>query len=320
MELSEFIKKAPSIIENDETSVVLIQGTVYPHLFFTQFFDSLKSQVSCDIKMIDIQTNDFNFKSQLSTSFLGMSCVYWLADASSLKLQQKDDVIKYLMNYQGPHTVIAFFDTKTSLEQQKHISLVTIKDKYFFDDAKLLWSTYDFEQSKKIVFFLHQIYKFKNSYVLDELFLLKNYQDLLGADSNSKTFYQSWIARLVETDTSLFTLSQLFFEKKEKDFLSLWLQIKPLYSDMFWVSYWSDQVYRAYFFIRFTNAENYAAAKQCSFGLPFSFLKQTYKIYQLHELQGFHQAMYTIDIALKNGGNSYEIDQLYIKFFGNKFK
>jgi len=318
MELSEFIKKASSIIEKDEISVVFIQGTVYPHLFLTQFFESLKSQISYDIKMIDIQSNDFNFKSQLSTSFLGMSCVYWLSDASDLKSKQKDDVLKYCISYQGPHTIIAFFDTKTSLEQQKHISIVSIKDKYFFDDAKLLWSSSDLEQSKKIVFFLTQIYKLKNSYSLDELFLLKNYQDLLGTDS--KIFYQSWVARLVTVDTSLFTLSQFFFEKKEKDFFKLWLQIKPLYSDMFWVSYWSDQVYRAYFFIRFTNAENYVAAKQVSFGLPFLFLKQTYKMYQLHELQGFHQAMYTIDIALKNGGNSYEIDQLYIDFFVGKFK
>src|SRR3989339_754590 len=95
MELSEFIKKASSIIEKDEISVVFIQGTVYPHLFLTQFFESLKSQISYDIKMIDIQSNDFNFKSQLSTSFLGMSCVYWLSDASDLKSKQKDDVLKY---------------------------------------------------------------------------------------------------------------------------------------------------------------------------------------------------------------------------------
>lgn len=318
MELSEFIKKAPSIIEKDEISVILIQGAVYPHLFFTQYFELLKSQISCDIKMIDVQSNDFNFKSQLSTSFLGMNCVYWLSNAGDLKLKQKDDVIKYLMGYQGPHTVIAFFDTKTSLDQQKHLLLVSVRDRYFLDDAKLLWPTSDLEQSKKILFFLTQIYKLKSSYSLDELYLLKNYQDLLGTDS--KIFYQSWVARLVTADTSLFTLSQFFFEKKEKDFFKLWLQIKPLYSDMFWVSYWSDQVYRAYFFIRFTHAENYAAAKHVSFGLPFSFLKQTYKMYQLHELQGFHQGMYTIDIVLKNGGNSYEIDQIYIDFFTGKFK
>lgn len=318
MELSEFIKKASTVVSNEDSSVIIFQGTTYPHLFFTQYFDELKFQLNTDLKMLDIQSNDFNIRSQLSTSFLGMSCIYWLADASSLKLKQKDNFIKYLLSYQGPHKIIVFLDSKISLAQQKNLFIVHIKDKYFIDDARALWCEIDLEESKKIAYFLTQIYKVKNSYSLDELCVLKNYLDLVGSDP--KLFYQTWIPRLVIADTSLFTLSQLFFEKKEKQFLNLWLQIKSLYSDMFWVSYWSDQVYRAYFFIRFTNTENYAAAKQVSFGLPFSFLKQSYKTYQLHELQGFHQQIYSIDIALKNGGNSYEIDQLYIDFFIGKFK
>ena len=89
---------------------------------------------------------------------------------------------------------------------------------------------------------------------------------------------------------------------------------------MFWVSFWSDQIYRSYFFIRFTQEENYAAAKQVSFGLSFSFLKQTYKMYTLQELQSLHQAIYALDIALKNGGNSYQLDQICVQFFSNFFK
>ena len=318
MELSEFIKKASTILAQDDCSVIVFQGATYPHLFFTQFVDTIKSQENCDLKIIDIQSNDFAFKSQLATSFLGMSCVYWLADGSSLKAKQKEDLIQYLVNYQGPHKVMVFFDAKTSFTAQKNLSLVMLKDRYFFDDAKALWAVSDVEQAQKIAFFLNQIYKAKTSFLLDELCQLKNYQDLLGADS--KIFYQSWISRLVVADSSLFTLSQLFFEKKEKSFFQAWLQIKPLYSDMFWVSFWSDQAYRSYFFIRFTQEENYAAAKQVSFGLSFSFLKQTYKLYQLNELQRFHEAMYEIDTALKNGGNSYQLDQIYIDFFVGKFK
>lgn len=317
MELSEFIKKASIFATQDQSSVTVFQGAFYPHLFFTQFFDAMKAQDSCDLKMIDIQSGDFAFKSQLGTSFLGMSCTYWLGDASSLKAKQKNELIDFLAGYQGPHTVMVFFDTKTSLESHKSLSIVTIKDKYFFDDAKVLW-TGDIEQAQKTAFFLNQLYKIKNSFSLDELFLLKNYQDLLGSDS--KIFYELWIPRLVLADTSLFLLSQLFFEKKEKSFFKLWLEIKPLYSDMFWVSFWSDQIYRSYFFIRFTQEENYAAAKQVSFGLSFSFLKQTYKMYTLQELQSLHQAIYALDIALKNGGNSYQLDQICVQFFSNFFK
>ena len=212
MELSEFIKKASTILAQDDCSVIVFQGATYPHLFFTQFVDTIKSQENCDLKIIDIQSNDFAFKSQLATSFLGMSCVYWLADGSSLKAKQKEDLIQYLVNYQGPHKVMVFFDAKTSFTAQKNLSLVMLKDRYFFDDAKALWAVSDVEQAQKIAFFLNQIYKAKTSFLLDELCQLKNYQDLLGADS--KIFYQSWISRLVVADSSLFTLSQLFFEKK----------------------------------------------------------------------------------------------------------
>lgn len=318
MELSKFIKDASNILEQSDCSVVIFQGAAFSHLFFMQIFERIKAELSVDFKTIDIQSGDFGFKSQLGTSFLGMHCVYWLGDVSSLKAKQKDDVMQYLTAYSGPHKVIAFVDSKTEITQNKHSVVVTMKDKYFFDDAKGLWITSDIKEAQKTALFLNNIYKIKNSFMLDELCLLKNYQDLITADS--KEFYELWVTRLVIPDTSLFTLSQLLFEKKEEAFFRLWLQIKPLYADMFWISFWSDQLYRSYFFIAFTQEENFAAVKSVSFGLSFSFMKQSYKQYQLQELQKFHEALYAVDSSLKNGGSSYQIDQLYVEFFSGKFK
>ncbi len=318
MEFSKYIQNAIKLLEQSESSVVFLQGTVYPHLFFMQLFDRIKPELTVDFKVIDIQSSDFGFKSQLATSFLGMHCVYWLGDASGLKAKQKNDLIQYLMTYTGPHKVMVFIDTKTVVKQSKNLTLVTMKDKYFFDDAKGLWPTSDVKEAQKSAFFLHKIYKIKNSFTLDELSLLKNYQDLVTTDANE--FFESWVRRLVIPDTSLFTLSQLLFEKKEEAFFKLWFQVKPLYTEMFWVSYWSDQLYRAYFYIAFTQEENFLAVKQVSYGLSFSFMKQSYKQYSLQELQSFHESWYAVDTSLKNGGSSYKIDQLYVDFFIGKFK
>ena len=318
MELSKYIKDAVKLLEQSDSSVVIFQGAVYSHLFFMQLFDSIKPQLSVDFKTIDIQSSDFGFKSQLATSFLGMHCVYWLGDASGLKAKQKDDLMQYLAGYSGPHKVMIFVDAKTEVKQSADLTVVIMKDKYFFDDAKSLWATTDLKEAQKTASFLQHIYKVKNSFTLDELYSLKNYQDLITADS--KEFYESWVTRLVIPDTSLFTLSQLLFEKKEEAFFRLWLQVKPLYAEMFWISFWSDQLYRSYFYIAFTQEENFAAVKQVSFGLSFSFMKQSYKQYKLDELQKFHEALYAVDSSLKNGGNSYQIDQLYVDFFVGKFK
>jgi len=318
MELSQYIKNASDLLEKSDTSVIVFQGTSYSHIFFMQFLSSIQSELTLELKTIDIQSGDFLFKSQLETSFLGMNCNYWLGNTSTLKPKQKDQIINYLISYSGPHKVMVFVDAKTEIKRSDNMTVVTIKDKYFFDDAKKLWADQDIKNSQKTAVFIRQIYKIKNSFTLDELFLLKNYQDLVTA--NSKEFYESWVTRLVVPDTSLFTLSQLLFEKKEKPFFQLWLQIKSLYSEMFWVSFWSDQFYRAYFFIAFTQEENFLAVKQVSYGLSFSFMKQSYKKYNLNELKLVHSALYAIDTALKNGGNSYQIDQLYVDFFADKFK
>ena len=318
MEFSKYIKEALLALNDQQTSVIVFKAASYSHIFFMQFFETIKNQLFCDFKTIDIQSGDFAFRSQLSTSFLGMECTYWLGDTSALKPKQKDDLVQYLAMYQGPHKVIVFIDEKTEITQNKHLTIFNIQDKYFAQDAKSLWISQDSKQAQKTALFLHEIYKIKNSFTLDELCLLKNYQDLIAGDA--KEFYASWIARLVIPDTSLFTLSQLLFEKKEEAFFRLWLEIKPLYADMFWIAFWSDQLYRSYFFIAFTQQENFAAVKQVSFGLSFSFMKQSHKQYQLDELQRFHQAFYAIDTALKNGGNSYQIDQVYVDFFAGKFK
>jgi hypothetical protein len=318
MEHSKYITQAVAALQNQSTSVIVFQAAAYSHIFFMQLFEYLKNQQSIDYKTIDIQSGDFAFKSQLSTSFLGMECTYSLGDTTTLKPKLKDDLVHYLQGYQGPHKVIMFVDEKTKMNQSANLIVLAMKDKYFAQDAKSLWESKDSKQVQKTALFLHEVYKIKNSFTLDELCLLKNYQDLISGDA--KEFYASWITRLVIPDTSLFTLSQLLFEKKEEAFFRLWLEIKPLYADMFWIAFWSDQLYRSYFFIAFTQQENFAAVKQVSFGLSFAFMKQSYKQYQLDELQRFHQAFYAIDTALKNGGNSYQIDQIYVDFFAGKFK
>jgi hypothetical protein len=318
MELSQYIKNVLNLLQQDGGSVIVFQGSVFSHTFFMQIFDSIKKSLPVDFKTIDIQIGDFLWKSQLGTSFLGTHCIYWLGDISVLKAKQKDDLINYLAAYQGPHKVIVFFDMKAEMLKSNFPTVVMMKDKYFFEDAKKLWGMQDIQEAQKNISFLNHLYKIKNSFTLDELCLLKNYQNLLTHDV--KEFYETWVARLVTADSSLFTLSQLLFEKKEEAFLKLWLQMKPLYPEMFWISFWSDQLYRSYFFIAFSQEQNFAAVKQVSFGLSFSFMKQTYKQYELQELQDFHDALFTVDFSLKNGGSSYQIDQLFFDFFAHKFK
>jgi hypothetical protein len=59
-------------LQNQEVSVIAFQAGIYSPIFFMQLFDVMKSQYLIDIKLIDIQSGDFAYKSQLATSFLGL--------------------------------------------------------------------------------------------------------------------------------------------------------------------------------------------------------------------------------------------------------
>ena len=316
MEFHTFLKNAPDALSKDNNSVVIFQGNSYPRLFFTNFFQKISSKLSDELKTIDVQVGDCSLQSQLSTTFLGITCTYWLGDCSVLKGKQKEKLASFLMNYQGPHKVIAFFDNKTALKKNDYLSLIPLQDSYGFDDVKSLFSSLDVKEAQKTAYFLNKMYKKKRNFSLDEIYLLQGYQALLGNDLQA--FCDTWMQRLVVADQSLFTLSQLFFERQEKQFFKMWLTIKPLYADMFWVSFWSEQIYRAYFFIYFSNIRDYQSAKKVSFGLPFSFMKYSFQQHRLKELHNMHTQVYMVDDSLKNGGHSYKIDQLFMQFFSAK--
>ena len=98
-------------------------------------------------------------------------------------------------------------------------------------------------------------------------------------------------------------MAQLFFEKKADLFFVKWHQVRGYYSDQFWTVFFSDQLFKAYFFVKAQGRVD-PAHKQMTYGLPFSFLKHDWKLYQFENLQQAHKQMYDIDIALKTGGSS----------------
>lgn len=314
MQLSVCLQQFSEILQQEHNYVLLFQGIEYPPLFFSYFVQQYLTDNS-DYMYQQIDTanlSEAQIQSQLVTTFLGQKCIYWFGNCSSLKPKQKEFWIKYFSEYTGPHKIIAFFDDKIKINE-KHVNLIEIKKQYTFDDVKSLFAQIADVSPAKMAFFLSKIYRIKKSFSLDELFLLKDYVGVMGA--KSEDFYKLWLNRLVVADESLYTLSQLFFEKKKHQFFDLWFQMKESYSEMFWVSFWSEQLYKAYFFIVFTKAKKFTEAKKVSFGLPFQFMKQTYAQCRLKDLSFLHQKIYQVDLDLKTGGSSYSLDKFLLDVF-----
>lgn len=293
---------------NDKTGsrklppVFCFVGKKYPALFF-QHLRKVYQHKEYVIQSLDCQTMiaDGAYKSHLEMSFLGNTYLYWLAHIVDLDIKQQVTLQNYLEKYEGPHTVYFFVDKPLQIK----ISTIDLAHDIDIECYVQLFS----------LFFPDQVSKSKNPVILalfrkykviplEDACLLMQYALVLG----SKIDYES-VAALFDTlivpEKSLFVLSTLFFAKQDREFFQLWYTIKDEYSDVFWTTYWSEQLFRAYCFIELMQKKDFAQAKKSAFRLPFSFVQRDWKNIKVATLKTAHDHITTIDWNIKNGISPY---------------
>jgi hypothetical protein len=161
--------------------------------------------------------------------------------------------------------------------------------------------------------FGNYLFKLVRTVSLDTSILLIEYARLLGR--NSQIFFQQWLPHIVVPDVSLFSLSQALFDKNARQFFTQWQRVSALYSPPFWVSFWSEQLWRACCYIYLQKNGKKDEAKKMCYRLPFSFIETTWRHYTIDELRYAHQLLYDIDYHLKQGGSEHGLELLYARFF-----
>jgi len=129
-------------------------------------------------------------------------------------------------------------------------------------------------------------------------------------------FFEHWFPTIIEPDTSLFTLSQYFFAKNRRAFFKLWATVKDDYVPIFWVSFWSEQVWRAAQYVQLKQQGQQTEARKIGFRLPFSFLQRDWRQLNVDELEKAHHLLYSTDFMIKNGSNPSLLEFVYVNFFG----
>jgi len=299
MNIQEFLHNYSSIYTSEKEKVIVLKGYEYTPLFFSQLLEKIKQDSGQAVKVIAHDTDLVDLFSQLSTSFLGTTAVYWLGEISNYRPTDQKKLQSFLQSYQGPHLIMLYVSEKNTLEPQYGL-IVQMEKEYSYDGVKAISALYPEQDFSGIVYFLRLLFQKKRLYGLEELALLLQYQTVLG--KNQDLFFEQWFSKISVDDYSLFQVSELFFAKKNLQFVEYWNSIYDQYSEMFWVSFWSDQLFKAYFFIS-QMQKNKIVAKNETYGLPFSFLKVDWKKHNLAELQACHQKIYHIDNSLKNGAS-----------------
>lgn len=289
----------------------------YPLLFCSRLMPLLEKRIGEKIIPIDLDAVEFEeLKATFTTLFLGNYHYYWLRSFDLLEKSRRQAVIDYLGSYGGPHRLI-FFSTESLEKVVKNpytqlFSLpATITKDELLDYAILHYGSLHARQK---LFF---DYLGKQQFSLDIGYLLMQYAPILIFSSRQE--FEEWFATISTPTSSLFQLSQFFFSAQSSAFFDQWRLVGPRYGEQFWLSFWSEQLWRAYFFIWYAQKGDWNSAKKIGNKLPFSFLQRDWKRHQLRDLQKAHAYLYLIDYRIKHGGGTHALDLFYHKFLNKQF-
>lgn len=276
----------------------------FPSLFFSHFV--------ClqDLVILDITQKSAEIKLQLETSFLGLTQHYWLGFLDLLPKSQQQEWDCYLDTYQGPNKLFyaSTVDGKTDMTR----NVFVIPDHIDKNMFKILYA-FLMPHEANVESHIKNLFAKAELVDLDCACLLVHYFKVIG--SQSKEFFECWLPKLMMSQQSLFSLSQYFFAQQRKQFIYYWQTIKDDYPDQFWISYWSDQIWRAAFYCKYMSERKYSEAKKIGYRLPFGFLQKYYKGCSFYDLLNMHQKLYVLDYELKNGASSIGLDVILLHFF-----
>lgn len=319
MEIIDFFNNISSIIA-DGKPVICFTGETYQPIFLEKVKMLIEKQISEYIQKISLDQPLTDIQIRLGTTFLGQQQWFWINSLDALSTaKKKTDFIQFIKNYKGPHRLIMFVAREDGDLPVPVDQAYVIANSYTYEQVKKFKKLYEDSKPEIIAYFFSKLFAIKKEYSFDQLCLLKEYAGLLGAN-NMGQFFDTWIEKLVISDVSLFYLSQLFFEKNSAEFFIQWHKVRSLYPDQFWTAFFSEQLFKGYFYIAH-KGQVPLDQKQLVFGLPFSFLKHDWKMFQSKELQLAHEKIYEIDLSLKRNGSLYQLDVFCMSFFNNhKFR
>ena len=315
MDLRTFLTQATESEFFFQQSVIRFSGPSYPLLFFSVLMRRIKEVLSKRYTLVDLQQLDLEqLKAQLSVQFLGQTHLYWCGDITTLETKKLKDLFAFVQTYKGPH-VVGFFYAKENIGPQKKgqctIELPSELSKEFVTQLYAYLFPFSNQLPDRNLTVL-----FKRSGLLDleSACLLMHYLSLLSS-THMNHFIDEWLDKVLVPDRSLFMLSTYLFAQKGKQFFELWQAIEHEYPIQFWVSFWSDQLFRASCFIRLAQKNKFLEAKKIAYRLPFTFIKKDWRSFSPKTLTQSHNFLYQLDYRLKNVSSDIWLELFYQRFF-----
>lgn len=285
----------------------------YPYLFFQMFFTHIKTK-----KIITIQINKFisddgneqSLYTHLQQTMLGMQSFYWLGNIlETVSKKQKKNIQEFLSTYNGPN-VVGYWVSSSDAPPSQTIKIPLIINQQNFYE---LMNFFDKKFHPKKLDFIKTFFEEISTISLSFACTMLTYLDLSSLQMLNQLY--DYLLKALKIQPSLTILSEYFFSKKPYEFFSVWKKLAHEYPEIFWVTFWTEQIWRAYYTKKFLTQQNFSKARKMSFRLPYSFIKRDLEKIKLKDLADLHDQMYGIDYALKSGSTFCSLEKFYLNHF-----
>ena len=256
----------------------------------------------------------------LSQSILGSTSFFWLGDVSVTKpSKQEQRLLDFMMNYSGPHTIAFFLSSSVGTKPPQGPGKVVIQLEEAISASDALHAVaamgISLDTQKRAIF--TSFFSKTKTLSLDAVCRLAMHLDVISLKSLETD--PGYIERLIDSPQTLTVLAQYFFAKQAGAFFKIWKAMKPQYPDVFWFTFWSEQLWRASSVIWYMEQKQFASVKRSSFRLPYSFINLDWKKTSPQELAKAYTFLYSLDFALKTSTSSDALELFFLNYFLGKF-
>jgi hypothetical protein len=312
--LKNFLQNANKEDFWKSSKIFCFKGSDFCSNFFNKMFDFLErnQKLPYSKKNIFAENLKNDYQLYLEQSILGRYSFYWLGNLSEQSKNTK--FLNYISNYDGLHTISFFIPNDfKSFKLSQNAVQIEIDTHVGIDDVRTIITLFSPKLSDKKIAMMSKVFNGRNNIDIDSICMLINYLELINVNTLDDSF--SYVSKIFGEQPALGQLSNAFWTKNGKAFFSIWQSIESSYPEVFWVTFWSEQVWKAYNAIVLLNQKNFVKAKQISYGLPFSFINKDFKNFKLADLTRLYENLYDIDFAIKKGSSFYSLDLFYLSYF-----
>lgn len=302
-----------------EHAVVNIVSGQYPLLFFSYIQQQFHDAKYHNFQAIDLNACCYKaLSAQLTTSFLGSRFIYWLKNFTDIDTKRRAYWTAFIEQYRGPHCILVYSDKKIVSAAGDYAIQVDFPDSLDLVAAELFLKNLVCTSQQNSQILLRSLFKGRKKISLDTLLLFVRYMEVAEADLEN--LLNQWLDLILEPEGSLFDLSKHLLAFNYQAFFKLWIVQGPQFPAIFWISYWSDIMWRAYHFTRLCQAGNNDQAKKIAARLPFNFVQGGWRQMSCLRLKHALDYLYCLDRDAKNGiMHPAFLDLFFLRFCLNRF-